>query len=262
VRHLAVDWARAYFAASRNSASAATLYSALSVLPTALVGVAYFQLAHSKSYENAFADRIVAHLRLHGDTADLVRATFANASDNAVAATVIAVAGFLLWGLGIGQLYRDVYARAWGLEIKTTAADQARFTVFFFAFTGVVALVVVSASDLRASGWLVLVAAWVVGSIIFWLWVPSFLLRRTIGLRALLPGALLASFLLGGTTAAAPFYLSPTMNENGKAFGSRGVVLTQLAYMFILITMSMLCAVFPPVWASRRRGERRPEAGS
>src|SRR5947208_1610373 len=87
---LTISWARTYFAASRNSACAATIYSSLSVLPTALVGVAYLHLSSSDS--NAFADRIVDHLRLDGATADLVHATFASTSANATAATAGAVA--------------------------------------------------------------------------------------------------------------------------------------------------------------------------
>jgi uncharacterized BrkB/YihY/UPF0761 family membrane protein len=260
VGRLAVRWFRGYFEASRNSACAATLYSSLSVLPTALVGVAFFHLSSSDS--NAFADRIVAHLRLHGATASLVHATFASASANVVAATVGAVVGFLLWGIGIGQIYRDVYARAWGLEVETSAGDQVRFTVFFFVFTGVLALGIVSASALRASGWLVLLVVWAVGSTAFWLWVPSFLLHRAVGIRALLPGALLASFLIGGTIAFAPFYLAPTLNKNGTAFGSFGVVLTMLAYLFIVITMSMMCAVFAPVWNQWRQSEGAREDSS
>jgi hypothetical protein len=253
---LTISWARTYFAASRNSACAATIYSSLSVLPTALVGVAYLHLSSSDT--NAFADRIVDHLRLNGATAELVHATFASASANAAAATAAAVAGFLLWGIGIGQIYRDLYARAWRLEIKGSASDQVRFAVFFFVFTAVLALAILSASSLRAGGWLVLVSVWFVGSIAFWLWVPSFLLHRAIGLRALLPGALLAAVVLGGTIATAPFYLAPTMNENGAAFGSFGVVLTTIAYLFVIITLSMTCAVFPPVWDAWRRSESPP----
>jgi hypothetical protein len=245
-----MQWFRAYFAASRNSACAATLYTSLSVLPTALAGIAYLHL--SKSDSNAFADRVVSHLRLHGDTADLVHATFASTSSNVLAATLAAVVGFLLWGIGIGQIYRDVYARAWGVEVESTASDQIRFTVFFFVFSGAVALLVVSASALRATGWPVLIAVWAVGSIVYWLWTPTYLLRRAVSLRQLLPGALLASFVVGGTIAFAPFYLSPTMNQNGAAFGSFGVVVTIIAYLFIIVTISMVCAVFAPVWARAR----------
>jgi membrane protein len=87
----------------------------------------------------------------------------------------------------------------------------------------------------------------------FWLWVPLFLLRRRVSARALLPGALLASVVLGGMIAAAPLYLAPIVNQNGAAFGSLGVVLTMLGYVFVLITTSLVCAVFGPVWRDRRR---------
>jgi uncharacterized BrkB/YihY/UPF0761 family membrane protein len=105
-----------------------------------------------------------------------------------------------------------------------------------------------------------MIAVWTVGSIVFWLWTPSFLLRRAVGLRALLPGALLAAFVVGGTIAFAPFYISPTMNENGTAFGSLGVVLTLFAYLFIVVTIAMVCAVFAPVWRAWRAAERTRDA--
>jgi hypothetical protein len=46
---------------------------------------------------------------------------------------------------------------------------------------------------------------YLVASTAFWLWTPRYLLRGKIGLRPLVPGALLASLLLGGATATSPF---------------------------------------------------------
>jgi len=46
------------------------------------------------------------------------------------------------------------------------------------------------------------------------------------------------------------------MNANGHAFGSYGVVGTMVACMVIMTTMSMVCAVFSPVWINRRQTER------
>ena len=253
---LVVAWTRGYLSASRNSACAATLYSALSVLPTALVGVASFHLSSDDS--NAFADRIVAHLRLGGDSAGVVHDTFANASANAVAASVAAILGFLLWGMGIGQIFRDVYARAWRVEVGSSASDMGRSIVFFFVLAAAVGLAVASASELRGRGWVVLLVVWAIGSIVFWLWTPAFLLRRAVPLRALLPGALLAAFVVGGAIAFAPLYLAPVVNKNGAAFGPFGIALTLVAYWFVLVTLAMLCMVFAPVWAEWRRAGRAP----
>lgn len=246
-------WFRSYFEASRNSGCAATVYSSLSVLPAALVTVSYFHSSGSDT--NAFADRLVTHLNLTGATADLVRDTFGSASSNALAATITVVISFLLWGLGIGQIYRDVYARAWRIKVGS-GADQGLFAVFFFVVTGAIALAVVSAAELRDTGWFVLLPLWLIGSTVFWLWVPRFLLHRRIGLRALLPGALLASVVLGGAIATSPFYLAAPLNANGEAFGSFGVVLTVIGCVFITITISLVCAVFSPVWAYWRQTEK------
>ncbi|HKC23040.1 MAG TPA: hypothetical protein VKB64_11065 [Gaiellaceae bacterium] len=246
----ALEWFRRYFEASRNSGCAATVYSSLSVLPAALVFVAYFH--PSKSDANLFAERLITHVKLTGDTATLVSGTFGSASANALAATITVVVTFLLWGIGIGQIYQDVYARAWRIEVGSIT-DQGLFAVFFFAFTGAIAVAVVSAATLRAHGWIALVPAWLIGSTAFWLFVPFFLLHRKIGLRALLPGALLASIVLGGAIATSPLFLSAPLNANGKAFGSFGVVLTVIGYVFVMITMSLVCAVFSPVWASWRQ---------
>jgi membrane protein len=254
IGRLALQWVRDYFGASRNSGCAATIYSSLSVLPAALVAVAYFH--PSQNDANAFAERLVAHMRLTGTTATLVQGTFGTASANALAATITVVITFLLWGIGIGQIYQDVYARAWNISVGSLA-DQGLFAAFFFLVTGAIGLAVVSAARLRGAGLIVLLPAWLVASTLFWLVVPSMLLHRRIAWRALLPGALLASVVIGGTIATAPLFVAAPLNANGKAFGSFGVVLTTIGYAFVLVTMSLVCAVFSPAWSKWRQAEKR-----
>lgn len=255
---LALQWFRGYLDASRNSGCAATIYSSLSVLPAAFVAVAYFH--PSQSDTNVFAHRIVTHVGLTGQTAKLVEGTFGTASSNALAASITVVITFLLWGIGIGQIYQDVYARAWGIKVGSVA-DQGLFTLFFFLEAVAIAIATVSAAGLREAGWLVLIPAWLVASTGFWLLVPSLLLHRRIGLRALMPGALLASVVMGGAIATSPLFLAEPLNLNGQSFGSFGIVLTTLAYVFIMITMSLVCAVFSPVWMRWRESEGRDRKG-
>jgi uncharacterized BrkB/YihY/UPF0761 family membrane protein len=50
--------------------------------------------------------------------------------------------------------------------------------------------------------------------------------------------------------------MGPTLNQNAKAFGSFGVVLALIAFVLIAITLSMVCAVFGPVWEEFRQAER------
>jgi membrane protein len=251
---LSMQWFRAYFRASHNSACAITVYSALSVLPAALafIAVAY---TPGGGDVNVYAQNLVDHLNLTGTTASLVKTTFGSASSNALAASVATIVGFLLWGIGIGQIYQDVYARAWGVQVGS-AADQVLYTIFFFVFAGAIALSTIGQAELGDTGRWAILPVWFAGSLVFWLGVPHVLLHRKVGLRALLPGALLATVVLGGTAAVSPLFLPATLAANGKAFSSLGIVLTVVGYMFTMITISLACAVFAPVWAEWRSGER------
>lgn len=251
---LGLQWFRAYFAASRNSGCAVTIYSSLSVLPAALVFVAVLYKAGSGA--NVFAQHLVDHLNLTGGTATLVQSTFGSASSNALAATLTMVVTFFLWGIGIGQLYQDVYARAWGISVATPT-DQVLYAIFFFVFAGALTGVLVVQSEFGDTGrWAVLVPLWIIGSLVFWLGVPHFLLHRRIGWRKLLPGALLATIVLGGTAAVSPLFLPATLTTNGKAFGSFGIALTLIGYLFVMVTLSLVCAVFSPVWLEWRAAEK------
>jgi membrane protein len=252
VGRLSLLWFRRYFEASRNSGAAAAAYVTLSVLPAALVVIAVFNLA--KGDENAFAERLITHMNLEGSTASLVHDLFGTTANNVLAASVTVVIGFLVWGISIGQIYQDVYARAWGIHVGS-AADQVLFTIWFFVVSGLIALAIVAGSELRTAGWLAVLPVWIAGSMVFWLWTPRFLLHRKISVRSLLPGALLATFVVGGTVATSPLWIGPTLNQNAKAFGSFGVVLALFAYILIGVTLSMVCAVFGPVWAEWRQGE-------
>jgi membrane protein len=250
---LAFLWFRRYFEASRNSGAAAAAYILLSVLPAALVIIGLFNLANGN--ESAFADRVVRHMKLDDAPAGIVRDLFGTTADNVTTASVAVAIGFLIWGISIGGLYQDLYARAWRIHVGS-AADQLRYTIWFFLVSGIFAVMFGSASELRASGWLVALPIWIGGSIVFWLWTPRYLLHRKISLRSLLPGALLATFVLSGTIATSPLWIGPTINQNASAFGAFGAVIALFAYILIGTTLSMVCAVFAPVWAEWRLGEK------
>jgi len=66
--------------------------------------------------------------------------------------------------------------------------------------------------------------------------------------------------LIGGATATSRFYLGHGLASDGRQFGSFGVVIALLAWGLILVLISMLCAVFAPVWAEWRESERAAEA--
>jgi uncharacterized BrkB/YihY/UPF0761 family membrane protein len=248
----ALAWFRRYFEASRNSGSAATMYLILSVGPLLLAATGLFHAAGRDT--NTFAQRLIEHQHLNGATARLVRETFGTASQNAVAASVLAIIGFLGWGLGVGQIYKDFYARAWRMQVRSLS-DQARFAIWFFVLSGAVGLFIVFAASVRSVGWGLFVLVWIVVTTAFWVWTPYFLLHGRIGLRPLLPGAFLTALAVGVATSVSRFFLGSDLNSSGKAFGAFGVVLALLAWSFTLTTITLACAVLSPVWAERREQE-------
>lgn len=251
---LSLSWFRAYFAASQNSGSAATLYSFLSVAPVVLAVIGLFNAAGADT--KTFAEHLIHHLGLTGPTARLVEDTFGSVSSNALAASLAAVVGFLIWGLGLGPIYQNIYCRAWGVKVGSPA-DQARFAIWFFIASGAVGAYIVLAEHFKELGWILFIAAWLVASTVFWVWTPRFFMHRTISWLRLLPGALLASITIGGASATSPLFLGGWLHTDGKYFGSFGVVMGLIGWAFVLVTISMACIVFSPVWEEWRADEKR-----
>jgi uncharacterized BrkB/YihY/UPF0761 family membrane protein len=257
IGRLSFLWFRRYMEASKNSGASTTAYFMLSVVPTALVAVAIF--GQSGGDANALAERLITHMHLSGDTAEIVRQTFGTTSDNLVAATLAVVISFLFWGIGIGQLYRDVYMRSWRVE-TAQASDQVLFTIWYFVTCGLLGAMFLVTTETASSNRALFIPLWFTVSILYWLWTPRFLLHKKVPTRRLLPGAVLGAFVLGGTIGTAPLWMGPTLNQNAQAFGPFGVVLALLGFMLIAITISMVCAVFGPVWEEFRQLESERKA--
>jgi uncharacterized BrkB/YihY/UPF0761 family membrane protein len=257
VGRLSFLWFKRYMEASKNSGAATSAYFMLSVVPTALAAIAYFGKAGGDT--NALAERLITHMHLTGDTAEIVRQTFGTTANNALAATLAVVISFFFWGIGIGQLYRDLYNRAWKVE-TARASDQILFTVWYFVTCGLLGLMLVATTQQPSSHRALFIPAWLAVSSVFWIWTPRLLLHRKVPTKKLLPGALLGAVVMAGTVGTAPLWMGPTLNQNARLFGSFGVVLALLAFVLIAITISMACAVFAPVWEEFRQAERDRKA--
>jgi membrane protein len=243
--------------ASKNSGASTTAYFTLSVVPTALAAVAIF--GRTGGDTSLLAQRLIDRLHLTGATAEIVRQTFGTTANNALAASILVVIGFFFWGMGIGQLYRDVYMRAWRVN-TAQPTDQVLFTIWYFVTCGFLGAMSAATTEAASSNRALFIPVWFAVSILFWLWTPRFLLHGKVPTRKLLPGALLGAFVLGGTVGTAPLWMGPTLNQNAQAFGPFGVVLALLAFMLIAITISMVCAVFGPVWEEFRQAEKNRKA--
>ena len=248
---------RRYMEASKNSGASTTAYFMLSVIPTALAAVAIFGRAGGDT--NLLAQRLIDRLHLTGATAEIVRQTFGTTANNALAASILVVVGFFFWGMGIGQLYRDVYIRAWRVN-TAQPSDQVLFTIWYFVTCGLLGGMFVATTQQASSHRALFIPLWLAVSAVFWLWTPRFLLHKAVSIRRLLPGAVVGALVMGGTIGTAPLWMGPTLNQNAEAFGPFGVVLALLGFLLIFITISMVCAVFAPVWEEFRETEKHRNA--
>ena len=243
-----------YAESSRNSVSALVVNMFLSVVPALLAVYAVAGLSiHS---ENALARHLIYHLHLHDPTVALVARTFGSAASNAAAASVFGLATFLVFGLPVGKILQDFYARSWRIRVGSPA-DQWRFALWFVVVTVLMGLQVSEESFVSVTGDILYWPVWFVAFLAFALWTPWFLLHGRIVLRQLFLGALIVAASSAAAVAISQFLLGAWVNDNGRWFGAFGVALALLMWAQVLGTIWLVGAVISPVYLAWREGWRR-----
>jgi len=251
---LALGYVRRYAEASRNSVSALVINAFLSVVPALLALWAIAGLSiHS---ENSLARHLIYHLNLHGATAILVARAFGTVASNAAAATVFSLLTFVVFGLPVGKILQDFYARAWRIRVGSPA-DQWRFALWFVAVTVLLGLQLSEEAVISRTGVELFAPAWFVLFLLFAWWTPHFLLHGRIEPRRLFLGALVVAASSAVAVAISQLLLGAWINDNGRWFGPFGVALALLMWAQVLGTIWLAGAVFSPVYLEWRGGWRR-----
>jgi hypothetical protein len=251
---LALGCVRRYAESSRNSVSALVVNVFLSVVPALLAVYAVAGL--SIKHENSLARHLIYHLHLHAPTAVLVARTFGSVASNAAAASVFSLLTFVVFGLPIGKVLQDFYARAWRIRVGSPT-DQWRFALWFVILMVLLGLQMSEESLVSATGWELFLPVWFAVLVAFALWTPWFLLHRRVPLRRQLPGALAIAVSSAAMLAASQILLGGWVNDNGRWFGAFGVALALLMFGQVLGTIWLAGAVFSPVYLEWRAGWRR-----
>ncbi|HUK72511.1 MAG TPA: YhjD/YihY/BrkB family envelope integrity protein [Streptosporangiaceae bacterium] len=242
---------------SENSASALVLGTFLSVVPALLAVYALTDLSAGSG--NGIAQHLIYRLHIHPPAVALVASVFGSEASNAAAASVAGLLGFLIFGLGLGKIVQDVYARAWRISVSSPT-DRWRFAVWFVVSTTLLGLQVSEESVVSFLGWVVLSPIGLAVLVAFWLWTPWFLLHRQVELRMLLPGALLVAVTYMGAVTVSEVLLGYWITDNGRFFGSFGVALALLSWGQVLAGIWLVCGVFSAVYAEWRDGWNRCKA--
>jgi membrane protein len=254
---LVLGWLLRYVESSENSAEALVLGTFLSVVPALLAIYALSDLSAGSG--NGIAQHLIYRLHIHAPAARLVSSAFGSETSNAAAATVISLVGFVIFGLGLGKIVQRVYARAWRIEVRSLA-DRWRFALWFVVSTILLGLQVTEESLVSSLGWVLASPIGLVVLVAFWLWTPWLLLHRRVSLRLLLPGALVVAVVYMLALTVSEFVLGYWITDNGRFFGSFGVVLALVAWAQVVAAIWLVCAVFSPVYAEWREGWNRDGA--
>ena len=254
---LAFGWLQRYAESSEYSAAALVLGTFLSMVPALLAVYALADLSAGSG--NGIAQHLSYRLHIHQPAIALVVSAFGSEASNAAAASVAGLLGFLVFGLGLGKIVQDVYARAWRIRVGSPA-DRWRFAVWFIVSTTLLGLQVAEESVVSALGWVLVSPVGFAILVAFWLWTPWFLLHGQVQLARLLPGALLVAAAYMAATTVSEFLLGYWVTDNGRLFGSFGIVLALLAWGQVLAGIWFTCGVFSPVYAEWRAGWKRDGA--
>ena len=254
---LVLGWLRRYAESSEYSAAALVLGTFLSMVPALLAVYALADLSAGSG--NGIAQHLIYRLHIHQPASALVVSAFGSEASNAAAASVVGLLGFLIFGLGLGKIVQDVYARAWRIRAGSPT-DRWRYAIWFVVSTVLLGLQVTEESIVSSLGWVLTIPIGFAVLVAFWLWTPRFLLHRQIKLARLLPGALLVAATYMGASTVSEFLLGYWITDNGRLFGSFGIVLALLAWGQVLAGIWFTCGIFSPVYAEWRDGWKRDGA--
>ena len=257
---LAVRWYRGYRNLDGGFYSLVlTAFFFVTLLPTALVLNAY-----ARSDPEAAARSVIRRLDLHGATADLVRSVLTSAGGHRLQALLIAVFSVVLFGLGIGRALQLVYARAWGLEPHGHMVwDQARYLGWFFAFLGLIVLLILQLAFLPAD-WVqwVLAPVWALLIVAFFVWTARFLLHHRVSGREVLPGAILVALGLLVVRLLSSVVLRNWLDWYSTYYGGLGVIMAIFFWILIAASLMVAGATLSPAYAERTRALRARRTSS
>jgi membrane protein len=232
-----------------------SLYVLVAIVPALLVMEEYLDQNPA-----SLANQIVHHYGLQASTASLLQDVLVHTRQHELGSALFAIAGALFFGLNFGRVLQLVYARAWRLELPSKASDQALYATVLLGMYGLILLLLVQLSELKAApGWVgdVLAVGWVGFLVAFFVWAPWRLTHRLISRRDLLPGAVLTAVGLVVLMLVSSFVMDFWVNLYARDYGGLGVVLAIYFWIAFSSAVIVAAASASPALAVRRSSRAR-----
>jgi uncharacterized BrkB/YihY/UPF0761 family membrane protein len=254
---VAIDAWRRYRAVDGPLESALlSLYILVAIVPALLVMEEYLE-----TDPTALANHMVHHYGLSPATATLVRGVLVQDKTHELGSALFAIAGALFFGLGFGRVLQQVHARAWRIAPTPRQSDYARYAAALVGLYGLILLLLLQLKELTGDlSWarLVIAPGWVALLTLYFLWVPSMLTHRQIGLHDLLPGAALTAAGLVVVMVISSVVMEFWVNLYARDYGGFGVVMAIFFWIGFSSAVIVLAASLSPALAERRRVRGSP----
>jgi membrane protein len=238
-------------------AAAVALTAFLTLFPLLLVAIAVVGFVSANSDD--VPQRIVENLGLTGKAAQTVTDAVETAERSRRAASVIGLVGLLWTGLGFAGALAYAYNAAW--QVKNRGLRDRAVALGWLAGIGV--LVGASFLTTGAIEWLGAAVAplLVLGAVILdttiFLWTSWLLPNRRVGVRALLPAAIVGGLVLEVLTLLGTLIVPRLVANSSALYGTIGVVFAVLVWLMLIGRLVVYVAVIEVVAWEHRRGTQR-----
>jgi membrane protein len=227
-----------------------TSYILLAVVPALLVIEEYLN-----SRPAALANHLVHHYGLSETTGNLLRGVLVHDRQHELGSALLAIAGALFFGLNFGRVLQLVHVRAWRLSLPAKGLDEVRYAAVLIGLYGLILLLLVQANQLaNGPSWsrLAVAPGWVALLVAYFVWAPRLLTRGLLGVRQLLPGALLTALGLVLLMVVSSFVMELWVDFYARDYGGFGVVMAIAFWLGFSSAVIVGAAALGPVLAERR----------
>jgi membrane protein len=238
-------------------ASAITLTAFVTLFPLMLVAIAIIGFVSAGGDD--VAARIVENMGLTGRAARTVTDAIATAERSRRVASIIGIVGLLWTGLGFAGALAYAYNAAW--QVKGRGIRDRAVALGWFVGLGVLA----AATFATTTGieWLgavvapLLLLAGVALNVALFLWTSWILPNRRVGLRPLLPAAIVGGIVFEVLKVVGTLVVPRLVADSSALYGTLGVVFAVLAWLLILGRLVVYVATIEVVSWEAQRGTQK-----
>lgn len=238
----------------RYAASAITLNVFLSLFPLLLVIISIVGLVTGSNQQ--LGERLITNLGLTGQTADQVRSTLTAAQRSARAGSIIGLIGLAWTGLNVVGSIQHGVNLPWGVQVKNFKARLMGVPWLAGAGAIFIGSLMLGAVIHLLPDWaapLTVVAGLAVNLALF-VWTFWLLGNVKVGIRDLLPGAILGAIGFEILKAAGTLLLPALVASSSAIYGSLGVVFVIIAWLLLFGRLLIFASVLNVLVYERREG--------